>query len=62
MGLNLQLDMRQHRESAFSGHQENLSDGNNTQVQASESTVPISRAALASRARDAGASQVYLYA
>jgi Flagellar hook-length control protein FliK len=62
MGLNLQLDMRQHRESAFSGSQESLSDGNNTQVQSSEPTAPMSRAAVASRARDAGVSQVYLYA
>jgi Flagellar hook-length control protein FliK len=62
MGLNLQLDMRQHRESASSGAQERAANDFNQGASAPEPTVQASRAAAASRAREAGGSQIYLYA
>lgn len=61
MGLNLQLDMRQHRESASSGSQERAPNDTNLAVPSPELTVQTGRTAAATRAREAGG-QVYLYA
>jgi hypothetical protein len=63
MGLNLQLDMRQNRDSSSSGAAEwtaNESGFDNNQPQ--ETTPQATRAAAAERARKNNGGQVYLYA
>lgn len=62
MGLNLQLDMRQHRESASSGSSERLDSEPGAGSQPKEVNLAESRAAASARAREAGSSQIYLYA
>ena len=62
MGLNLQLDMRQHRESASSGSTERPEADGGAGNQPPGLSVAESRAAASARAREAGGSQIYLYA
>jgi len=63
MGLNLQLDMRQNRDSSSSAASEwvgNESESFNDQPQ--ETTPQATRAVAAERARKNNGGQVYLYA
>jgi Flagellar hook-length control protein FliK len=62
MGLNLQLDMRQNRDSASSNAQERAPNETPMATPNVELTGQASRAATASRMREAGGSQVHLYA
>lgn len=62
MGLNLQLDMRQHRESASSGAQDWPTHEQGLGASTPDPTSQAGRAAAASRARENGSSQIYLYA
>jgi hypothetical protein len=63
MGLNLQLDMRQNRDSSSSAAAEWMAnESGSNELQTQESSPQATRAVAAERARKNNGGQVYLYA